>query len=120
MLSHTGKGGSGYEGRVMSAGYTFTPVGENVAMKGPISPDIEAHCRTIMHDWRNSTPHWKNILSVGFNEIGAACVMQRTWSLVAAYWCVNFGCRPVQDGRHVGEGTHALVGMMNVARRLGG
>lgn len=71
--------------RALRAGYLFLSVGENLAA-GQTAPE------TVMDDWMASTEgHRENILSVQWNEVGAAV---RTGGEYGVYWVLEFGNTP--------------------------
>ncbi|MBQ0985637.1 CAP domain-containing protein [Streptomyces sp. F63] len=62
-FSHTGTDGSDVSERVEREGYTWSTVGENIAMG---QPDAAA----VMDGWMNSEGHRANILNCDFKEMG--------------------------------------------------
>ena len=67
--------------RIRAAGFTGSPVGENIA-SGQTSP------AQVMNSWLNSAPHRANILDSRFNYIGVGCIIDRYG---AYWWTQNFG-----------------------------
>jgi len=65
FLSHTGSDGSKMRGRVQGAGYRYKTAVENVGM------DSRApSARAMGQSWRNSAPHWKNLMKRGLDDMG--------------------------------------------------
>jgi uncharacterized protein YkwD len=79
-LSHEGSDGATLQQRLARRGYSYERYGENVAA-GP------AALAEVMEQWRQSAPHWQNILG-DFTELGAASAPAAD-GLV--YWCIVFG-----------------------------
>ncbi len=71
--------------RALQANYLFLSVGENL---GAVQTSPEA----VMEDWMNSTEgHRENILSVQWDEVGAAV---RVGGEYGVYWVLEFGNPP--------------------------
>jgi len=60
--------------------HTSKPVGENIAMG-------QADSNSAVRTWMNSPPHRANILSRGWNRIGAAAYTSPEGRI---YWCLQF------------------------------
>ena len=67
--------------RIRDAGYTGSPIGENIAW-GQTSPSA------VMDSWLNSPPHRANILDSRYRNIGVGCVIDRYGKY---WWTQNFG-----------------------------
>lgn len=67
--------------RIRNAGYTGSPVGENIAW-GQRSP------AEVMTSWLNSAGHRANILDSRYRNIGVGCVIDAGG---AYWWTQNFG-----------------------------
>jgi uncharacterized protein YkwD len=76
FMAHEGSDGSRVGGRVTSAGYDWSSVGENVAHG---YPTVEQ----VMEGWKNSEGHCKNMMNGAFTEFGAA-VNDDYWTQVFA------------------------------------
>lgn len=63
-LSHTGSDGSGFDSRIIQAGYRFRMAEENIAFSSGPSDAFS--------DWCNSPPHRKNMLNPVITDIGYA------------------------------------------------
>ncbi len=66
-LSHRGTEGSTMQTRIEDAGYSWSAIGENIAM-GQTSP------QTVMDSWMGSSGHRQNILNPAFSELGVGYV----------------------------------------------
>ncbi|OJJ20616.1 hypothetical protein BKI52_16755 [marine bacterium AO1-C] len=77
-FSHTGQDGSSFGQRVRAAGYTGSPVGENIALG---YRDEEA----VIQGWLESTGHCNNIMNGNANQIGIAR------SAEGNYWTMVLG-----------------------------
>lgn len=67
QLSHVGSDGSTLQTRIEDTGYTWSAIGENIAM-GQTSP------QAVMDSWMDSTRHRQNILNPAFSELGLGYV----------------------------------------------
>ncbi|UCG33494.1 MAG: CAP domain-containing protein [Phycisphaerales bacterium] len=65
FFDHTGSDGSTVGDRAISAGYSWTMIGENIG-QGDMTPE------EMMNQWMSSPGHRANILNAGFTEIGVA------------------------------------------------
>lgn len=77
-FSHTGQNGSSFGQRTKDAGYTGSPVGENIALG---YRDEEA----VIQGWLESTGHCNNIMNGNANQIGIAR------STEGNYWTMVLG-----------------------------
>ncbi len=77
-FSHTSLDGRKFSERILAAGYTGSPRGENIAW-GQRTPEA------VMSSWMNSSGHRANILATGSNEIGVGFYQNR--------WVQCFGRR---------------------------
>ena len=75
-FSHTSQDGRTMADRVNSEGYTWTVLGENIAL-GQTSE------KQVMESWINSPGHCKNIMNARFTEVG--------FGREKNYWTQNFG-----------------------------
>jgi uncharacterized protein YkwD len=67
-LSHTGSDGSNIGQRVTRAGYSWSRVGENIAVN-------YANANTVVDGWlKSSTGHCENIMDPRFTQLAVACV----------------------------------------------
>lgn len=62
-MSHTGSNGSTMRSRIDATQYTWSTIGENVAMGHPTAA-------AVMSAWMNSPGHRQNILNPAFTELG--------------------------------------------------
>jgi uncharacterized protein YkwD len=79
-LSHTGVDGSTMPSRIEATGYSWSAIGENIALGQP-SP------QAVMADWMGNDQHRRNILNPAFSELGLAYLDeggQRYWVQVFA------------------------------------
>lgn len=67
FLSHTGSDGSSVGDRVLSQGYNWTWVGENIFATGNTSSSAP---QQAFDWWMNSAPHQANLLSPNYVDIG--------------------------------------------------
>ena len=65
FFDHTGSDGSTVGDRAISAGYSWSMIGENIG-QGDVTPE------EMMSQWMSSPGHRANILNPGFTEIGVA------------------------------------------------
>lgn len=75
-FSHTSPDGRNAGDRITAAGYKWMAYGENIAAGQPTE-------QAVFDAWINSEGHCKNIMSAGFNELGAA--------KAGKYWTQEFG-----------------------------
>ena len=75
-FSHTGLDGSSPGQRITAAGYSWTSYGENIA-EGYSTEQI------VMNAWLGSEGHCKNIMNVGFKDMGVG--------RDGNYWTQDFG-----------------------------
>jgi uncharacterized protein YkwD len=66
-LNHTGSDGSTMQSRIEATGYSWTAIGENIAM-GQTTP------QAVMTSWMGSSGHRQNIVNPAFSEIGLGYV----------------------------------------------
>ncbi|MFQ4137054.1 CAP domain-containing protein [Nodosilinea sp. PGN35] len=62
-MSHTGSDGSTMRSRIDATQYSWSTIGENVAMGQPTAA-------AVMNAWMNSPGHRQNILNPAFRELG--------------------------------------------------
>lgn len=79
-FAHESLGGGPFSDRITAAGYTWSTVGENIAM-GQQSPG------EVMEAWMNSSGHRTNILDCAFRDIGVGVAADASGSL---YWTQDF------------------------------
>jgi len=77
-FSHTGLDGSSPGQRITAAGYNWTSYGENIA-EGYSTEQI------VMNAWLGSESHCKNIMNVGFKDMGVG--------RDGNYWTQDFGSK---------------------------
>ena len=77
-FSHTGLDGSSPGQRITAAGYNWTSYGENIA-EGYSTEQI------VMNAWLGSEGHCKNIMNVGFKDMGVG--------RDGNYWTQDFGSK---------------------------
>jgi len=77
-FSHTGLDGSSPGQRITAAGYSWTSYGENIA-EGYSTEQI------VMNAWLGSEGHCKNIMNVGFKDMGVG--------RDGNYWTQDFGSK---------------------------
>ncbi|NMT65134.1 CAP domain-containing protein [Marinobacter orientalis] len=82
FFSHTGPGGVQTGKRVSDRGYSWSAVGENIAM-GQNSVD------DVVDGWLSSPGHCANIMSTNFTEMGAARV-EAPESQYSPFWTQVF------------------------------
>lgn len=75
-FSHTSQDGRTLETRINAEGYSWSMLGENIAM-GQNSE------QQVMDGWIKSSGHCKNIMNAGFTEVG--------FGRDKNYWTQNFG-----------------------------
>ncbi len=76
FFSHTGSDNSNPGMRITAAGYAWTTYGENIALGQTTE-------RVVMNSWLKSEGHCKNIMNVGFKEMGVGR-MDNYWTQVFA------------------------------------
>lgn len=76
-FSHTGRGGSTPQGRLLAAGYRSCLTAENIAAGQQSASDV-------MRDWMQSQGHRQNNLRQGVTEYGTAVAGHGYWVLVVA------------------------------------
>ena len=79
-FSHTSLDGRVLAQRVSAEGYSWTSVGENLAMG---EPTVEG----VIAGWLASPGHCSNLMSRDFVEVGVSCVLQPT-GRAAPYWAM--------------------------------
>lgn len=88
-LSHTGRGGTTPEDRIVAAGYPFGPpgsaVGENLA-------GGQDEVSQAMNGWMNSPPHRANILQPIYDEVGFGYAY-RARGAIRHVWVACFGAQ---------------------------
>jgi hypothetical protein len=82
-FSHVGLNGSSFSQRAISAGYTGSPLGENIAAG---SSTVQG----TFDQWKNSPNHRSNILNPNTNEMGIGHA-SKTGSTYTHYWTQVFG-----------------------------
>lgn len=82
-FSHTGRNNSSFAERLLSAGFTGAPGGENIAAGYPSAADV-------MAGWMDSEGHRANILRCGFRTIGVGYATESS-SKYFHYWTQDFG-----------------------------
>ena len=83
FFSHTGSDGLAPWDRAAAAGYSYRSVGENIAAGQRTVGEVQS-------GWMDSDGHCRNIMSAGYTEMGAACVVD-PGSRYGRYWTVLFG-----------------------------
>lgn len=83
-FSHHGKDGRSVSDRVLSAGYRWRRIGENIAA-GQSSPE------EVVAGWLASPGHCANIMNGTFTQMGAAYAINRGRPEARAYWTQVFG-----------------------------
>jgi uncharacterized protein YkwD len=83
-FSHKGRNGSTVGQRAMQAGYTWSRVGENIAVGQETAADV-------VETWLASAGHCANIMDPGFTEMGAATAANRSSEEPRPYWVQVFG-----------------------------
>jgi uncharacterized protein YkwD len=84
-FSHTSADGRTFSQRIRAAGYSASPLGENIAA-GYTSPP------SVVAGWMNSPGHCRNIMSADFRAIGVGYAFAAR-SSYRHYWTQNFGGR---------------------------
>jgi uncharacterized protein YkwD len=84
-LEHAGTDGSTPASRVMSAGYWWRDVGENIA-SGAMTPE------EVMEGWLASPGHCRNLMNPSFHELGVGYVVDAK-SASGVYWTQVFATR---------------------------
>ncbi len=82
-FSHAGLNGSTFSQRAINAGYTGSPLGENIAAGGSTAA-------ATFDQWKNSPGHRSNILNTNANEMGIGHA-SRVGSTYTHYWTQIFG-----------------------------
>ena len=82
-FSHTGLNGSNFSQRIMDAGYTGSPIGENIAAGN-------SSVSATFNQWVNSPGHLNNMLNTTANEMGVARASYNG-STYTHYWTQVFG-----------------------------
>jgi len=80
--------------RIKSVGYEYTSVGENIAYyesSKKISGDSLS--RIFYNMWKQSPPHWKNITSTEFKEVGIGIYVTEKLNKTIYYIVQNFGAK---------------------------
>jgi uncharacterized protein YkwD len=85
MLEHAGTDGSTPASRVMSAGYWWRDVGENIA-SGAMTPE------EVVQGWLASPGHCGNLMNPSFHELGVGYVVDAK-SASGVYWVQVFATR---------------------------
>ncbi len=81
-FAHDGPDGSSFAGRIVDAGYTGQPYGENIAAgNGPAG---------TFEQWHQSDGHCRNMTTTSANEIG---IGQASGGSYGSYWTQTFGRR---------------------------
>jgi uncharacterized protein YkwD len=85
FFSHTGSDGSNFVDRCSDAGYTGSPMGENIGA-GYTTP------AAVVAGWMASPGHCANIMAASANEVGVGYVYESdsTWR---HYWTMDTGRR---------------------------
>lgn len=83
-FSHTSQDGRSPFQRMAAAGYTSSPMGENIAA-GYSTPS------SVVSGWMSSSGHCKNIMRSGFRAIGVGYASGGSYG---HYWTQNFGGVP--------------------------
>jgi Cysteine-rich secretory protein family/Secretion system C-terminal sorting domain len=82
-FSHVGLNGSSFSQRAVNAGYTGSPLGENIAAGSSTAA-------ATFDQWKNSPDHRSNILNRNANEMGIGHGT-KTGSRFTHYWTQIFG-----------------------------
>ena len=83
-FAHSGPGGPSFTARIKRAGYRYRSVNENIARLPNADADAAAQI------WRNSPPHWANILDRSVREVGLGIAQAADGRV---YWVMNAGSR---------------------------
>jgi uncharacterized protein YkwD len=83
-FSHKGRNGSTVGQRANQAGYSWSRVGENIAVGQETAADV-------VETWLASAGHCANIMDPGFTEMGAATAANRASEEPRPYWVQVFG-----------------------------
>jgi len=67
FFDHRGSDGSDVSTRAREAGFQWRQIGENIAFNYP-------NATAVVQGWQESPPHCKNMMSAGFQQMGAAHV----------------------------------------------
>lgn len=78
-LSHTDGSGGSVGDRATAVSYSWTEVGENIALTASGTAAYEA--------WLASSGHYANITNAAFEDVGIGLAVSGS----AQYWCVVFG-----------------------------
>jgi uncharacterized protein YkwD len=100
-FQHSGQGGSTPGGRALAAGYTYTVLGETLAL-GQVSPEevirgrpCDQFCGTVCDGsnrcdgFKQSPSHWTILMGSNYRDIGAAYVLGG--SPVNHWWALTVG-----------------------------
>ncbi len=82
-FSHTSADGRTFSQRIRAAGYTASPIGENIAA-GYTTPNA------VVAGWMSSSGHCANIMSSAYRAIGVGYALSAA-SQYRHYWTQNFG-----------------------------
>ena len=82
-FSHTGLNGSNFSQRILDAGHTGSPRGENIAAGN-------SSVSATFNQWLNSSGHLNNMLNSNANEMGVARAFSNN-STYKHYWTQVFG-----------------------------
>ena len=84
IFSHKGSDGSSVSERVLTIGYDYSSVGENIAA-GHNTPD------KVFAQWLNSPGHKENMLAPNYTEVGIGYVVDATNTTYGHYWVLVLG-----------------------------
>lgn len=82
-FSHTSLDGRTFSQRIVSAGYNWSRLGENIAAG-------QNSAASVMATWMASPGHCGNIMNGNFTEVGMACVVNNN-STYRTYWTMDLG-----------------------------
>jgi uncharacterized protein YkwD len=84
-LSHTNKDGQGPPQRALEYGvWEFSHIGENAAVHPPGAKTPEELAKRLFDLWRNSEPHWENLLDPDYTHHGTGVYITETGKTYAA------------------------------------
>jgi uncharacterized protein YkwD len=82
-FSHNSQNGKTPPQRILTAGYSYASMGENIAAG---QPSVEA----VMKAWQDSPGHCVNLMNPAFSDVAVACKSSST-STYGLYWVMELG-----------------------------
>ncbi len=81
FFAHEGPGGPAFGSRIKRTGYRFKRASENIANTSA------AAVANVVNVWRNSPPHWANIMNPEVRDLGVGIAQGNG----RTYWVMNVG-----------------------------